>query len=470
MVFTIIAMSIGCTLFMFESFKMEYFHISSDNFSAISSFYADEFGLNVNEAAPMSTGYSPQQISELQQLAPVSKIKAMQVLYSRLKLSPNQLNGAYGDNYIKYMNIRESNYSKGHSELVNPGWKYRFAFTGDKPGELVIRNTVLGLADRDLATLNQVLGKGRSRTGAKERIPSAIVYIPQVNAKGSFSHETGNTKFQPTLNIQAGDQITITFPRHGYDKSMDNSRLIWDYENNKVQYVDQVFKVAGIIKTPPEADQYMLGSETAPYLYVSERVLQGITGIKSYRIISIHLKDNYSPADYRLVKEKVQHMADLIPGTLLEDKVEFIREYEQSGRQYYLLIGSIALILIIIGGLSIYNNIYYNLISRRREFGIMQAIGLTRRQFRSMIGFEGLMYGAISAAFSIVLALILDLGLFLDYTYIYPDSLLPKAFFIEWKSMLIVILVNLAVGYLATRGPARQADQMDISEAIRALE
>lgn len=112
-------------------------------------------------------------------------------------------------------------------------------------------------------------------------------------------------------------------------------------------------------------------------------------------------------------------------------------------------------------------------ISRIREHGIMKAIGLTKKQFRKMVRFEGLMYGTISAVFSCIIAILIELGIFIYYAYIFECKgpvLLLKRFFIDWKSFLIVILINLSIGYIATIGPRRQVDKIEITDAIRIAE
>ena len=108
-----------------------------------------------------------------------------------------------------------------------------------------------------------------------------------------------------------------------------------------------------------------------------------------------------------------------------------------------------------------------------KEHGIMKAIGLTKKQFRNMIRFEGLMYGMIYALFSCVIAFIIELCIFVYYAYIfeYPvPVLLLKRFFIDWKSFLVVIVINLLIGYIATIGAIRQVDKIEITDAIRIVE
>ena len=85
------------------------------------------------------------------------------------------------------------------------------------------------------------------------------------------------------------------------------------------------------------------------------------------------------------------------------------------------------------------------------------------------------MHGTIAAFFSCIAALVIEAGIFVYKVYIFPVYIWPipthaKQFFIDWKSLLIVIMINLAIGYLATIGPGRAVDRLEITEAIRAVE
>lgn len=129
--------------------------------------------------------------------------------------------------------------------------------------------------------------------------------------------------------------------------------------------------------------------------------------MEGYRNISIDMKDSASDAQYQELQKKIQELSEVIPGTKLMNEVELQKGSEEYARQSEGLRNTIAGILILISGLSIYNNISYNLLSRLREHGILKAIGLTRKQFRKMIQFEGLAYGGISAFFACSIALLL---------------------------------------------------------------
>lgn len=461
-IFTIASMAVGCTLFMVQAFKTELWTRDWKYRNSIDNSRMYELRLNVNEIRPMKEGYTTEQIDQISRLTQVQDVSSKQVLYSELKFNKKILNGIYGRNYIKFMNS-ENGFLRDLGD---------FSFEGDTKDEMTIRNTILGLSDRDLKSLNNGLKEGKIDIGQMKNESVAVVYIPKVNEEGSYLDDAGKSKFEPALNLKVGDRVTVTIPKKGYDKGIDNTKLL--AEQDKSQYIDKEFTIIGITDILPDKDNSHSGTDLAPYLFISENEFCDLSGIDKYRLVRIDMKDDCTEKDYKVLKEEVQKMAEIIPGTSLEDRVEWLKEAEESDVIYDLLQNSISIILILISGLSIYNNINYNLISRIREHGIMKAIGLTKKQFRKMIRFEGLMYGTISAIFSCAIALIIELGIFIYYAYIFDQYsepvLLLKRFFIDWKSFLIVIVINLSIGYIATIEPRRKVNKIEITDAIRAIE
>ena len=470
-VFTLIAMSIGCTLFMVRSFTLEMFGREQNLFYADKNPREnDELRLNVNNTAPMTLGYTGEQIAEYNELPAVNEVFAAQLLYSRLKIAESQLNGDFGNLYVKKMDERLTEFDKKPGEASSkPEDRMGFSFPGDSGDELVIRNTVMGLSKPQWDSLSRDLSLKENTSAENASRPQAVLYVPKVNKEGTFWGE-GYTRMEPVLKIKAGDVVRVTYPRQGYEKSLDNWDLIHQYNKYREQYADLEFTVAAITETLPEQDEFWLGTDDAPYIIIPDQVFQEVTGIDTYRIMSIDLQDAYSEADYKTLKEKVKQTAALIPGTTVQDRAALLRDQEKAEREYILFYAAVALVLITIGGLSIYNNINYNIISRLREHGILKALGLTNGQFKGMLRFEGVLYGAISVLFSCILALLIELGIFVYNAYFSYYTLSNKHFFLEWKSFLLVILVNIGIGYLASVGPAAQVNKLEITEAIRSVE
>lgn len=461
---------IGSTFFMFNSFDKELYRREKE-------LIVHEIGdqspwcdiiLNVNMDEPMKNGYTKEQLAEIRKLPQVESVSSKQALYSKLKFNKEKLNKLSGENYIKFMD----------EEGFVPKFLGDFSFEGDTKDEVIIRNTVLGLSDRDLVYLARIFKTLQGEeidTSLMKDEPAAVVYIPKTKGNGVPYDAKAKGKYAPVLNLKTGDKIKLAVPKEGYAEGIDNKELLKEHEKYSPHYLEKEFTIIGVVDELPYQEFTAAGTELAPYVYLSENMFEELSGIDTHRVVQINLKENASDQDYEVVKERAQKLSNLFKGTLLADYYKVNKEDGKSAVTADFIQNSIAVILILISGFSIYNNINYNLISRIREHGIMKAIGLTKKQFRRMLRSEGLMYGTISAACSCVLALIVELGYFMYKVYIFPVYVYAwpihvKQFFIDWKSFLIVIFINLAIGYLATIGPRRQVNKIDITEAIRAVE
>lgn len=67
--------------------------------------------------------------------------------------------------------------------------------------------------------------------------------------------------------------------------------------------------------------------------------------------------------------------------------------------------GALALIIGLIGALNFINAVLTSILTRRREFAMLQSVGMTRRQLVTMLCWEGGCYAALTAASSIALSL-----------------------------------------------------------------
>ena len=88
-----------------------------------------------------------------------------------------------------------------------------------------------------------------------------------------------------------------------------------------------------------------------------------------------------------------------------ESRELIINEFE-SMRQMILVIGGILTFIIgLIGILNFVNSILTSIITRRREFAMLQSIGMTGSQLTKMLCLEGLYYALGTMLFSLVLGI-----------------------------------------------------------------
>lgn len=116
-----------------------------------------------------------------------------------------------------------------------------------------------------------------------------------------------------------------------------------------------------------------------------------------------------------------------------ESKATYSAEFE-SFRSMFLLLGSVlSMIVGLVGILNFFNAVMTSIITRRREFAMLQSIGMTGRQLRRMLVWEGMLYALISLAASLLISLLGSLLL---------SSVLERVFwFFTYRLTLLPILI-----------------------------
>ncbi len=100
--------------------------------------------------------------------------------------------------------------------------------------------------------------------------------------------------------------------------------------------------------------------------------------------------------------------ADVQSTLMYESKATVRADFMQFQHMFLLLGGVLCAIIGLVGILNFFNAIMTSILSRLREFAVLQAVGMTNRQLKRMLIYEGLFYALGSVTVSFVLALILN--------------------------------------------------------------
>ena len=85
---------------------------------------------------------------------------------------------------------------------------------------------------------------------------------------------------------------------------------------------------------------------------------------------------------------------------MYESKATVRAEFEGFRNMFTLLGGVLCVITGLVGILNFFNSIMTGMMSRRYEFAVLQSIGMTGKQLRSMLIYEGLLYAACAILLS----------------------------------------------------------------------
>jgi putative ABC transport system permease protein len=146
------------------------------------------------------------------------------------------------------------------------------------------------------------------------------------------------------------------------------------------------------------------------------------------------------------------------PNAKAQTRQDFI-DNQISGLSSVLNILYVLLALSIVVSLfGIVNTLVLTVFERTREIGMLRAIGMTRRQIRSMIRHESVITALIGAAIGIVLGIVLAALLIVRVDFL--------VFSFPTTQVIIFVVAAILVGIVAALFPARRAAKLDPLQAI----
>jgi len=137
-----------------------------------------------------------------------------------------------------------------------------------------------------------------------------------------------------------------------------------------------------------------------------------------------------------------------------------------------MLITSIALVSLVVGGIGIANIMFATVTERTREIGTMMAIGAKRRYIMSLFLYQSAMIGLFGGVLGVILgasggAFIIQVlnQYMLEFGGRFSAGNIPLVYSIQW--FLIAVFFGVMIGITAGVLPARKAAKMDPVVALR---
>jgi putative ABC transport system permease protein len=142
----------------------------------------------------------------------------------------------------------------------------------------------------------------------------------------------------------------------------------------------------------------------------------------------------------------------------LRHPVELAKADAESQRIMSLLLGSIASVALVVGGIGIMNIMLVSVTERTREIGLRLAVGARRRDIRSQFLVEAVTLSLVGGGIGVRLGLVGSSSI---------------AYFAQWPTLLRFDTILVALGFTGIVGiffgfyPARRAARLDPIEALR---
>ena len=150
---------------------------------------------------------------------------------------------------------------------------------------------------------------------------------------------------------------------------------------------------------------------------------------------------------------------EAFPNAKIQTQAEFKKNQEQGIDTLLNLLYVLLSLSIIVSLFGIVNTLLLSVFERTRELGMLRAVGMTRRQLRSMIRHESIVTALIGAALGIPIGILL--ALMVGQAIEYP------AFSVPVGTLVVFVVAAVACGLLAAIFPARRAARMNVLEALQ---
>lgn len=157
----------------------------------------------------------------------------------------------------------------------------------------------------------------------------------------------------------------------------------------------------------------------------------------------------------------VEEMDREFPVIEVRNQQELKENQEEQINQLLGLIYALLALAVIVSLFGIANTLALSIHERRRELGMLRAIGMSRRQVRTMIRYEAVITALIGAILGMIIGLV--------FAALIAQPLKDEGFALSYPvGQLVVLLIFAALaGVMAAIGPARRASRLDVLDSLQ---
>ena len=198
-----------------------------------------------------------------------------------------------------------------------------------------------------------------------------------------------------------------------------------------------------------------------PTIYISNSVLEKLDNDAINYILNINVDKKYESKINKDLKALSKAR-----GLWFESKSEKTEEFNKSQMVMNILGGGIAVILILIGILNFINVMITGVNIRLKEFAIMESIGMTKKQIKMILTYEGLYYALVTTGF----ILTLGIGIIYGIGELSKNIADYAAFVFPTTALVALIIVILAVCLITPAIVFKVSTKKSVTERLREIE
>lgn len=435
----LLSLSIGGCIFLCTTYMVENLKVHAELSLMSDDGLGSEYRISLKSDSLQDT--IPEDVAKkIKNMPETDDVYATKYTMGELQLSRNEfLAEDDWSDYFKYQN-QDAYFIQRYNGICNQ----------QQDGTYRIKYNVYGYDEAMIEQLNDFILEGEIQP---EEIKNGNQVIVTANMDGQ-----GNYYF---YGKKPGDTITLRVP-----KQENYTDDLLKFQSGQENYIEKEFEIAAIVSRPLAQEEGFLNVEpwnNAQSVIMTNEQMEENFGINNYNFI------NASPADgseTESVSNQLLQVIRDVPKAVLQDYTSAIETQKNYLNQQQIFFSSIAVILLIISLFHIVNSMNHTILTRRREYGIIRAMGITDTGFYKMILQTGILYGLLADVF-IFLLYNLVLRRVMDYYMAHVLQLLHLTSAVPNMVLIGIMLLNIVIAVVAVMFPARKMIKTNIIDEVR---
>ncbi len=430
----LISLSLGgcmflCTVYMVENLKV-HAELSMKSQEGLGAEYRISMkSQRLSDMIPAAV------LEEIKGMSGLSDVYGTKYLMGELRITGRELEW---EHYFDEVN-RDSDYISRFGGICVP----------DGKGGYGIKYNVYGYEEGMISQLREFVLEGSVN---REELENGGKIIAVANRDGQ-----GNYNF---YGKHPGDTITLRVP--GLPEASED---VLKFQNPGKDYITKEFEIAAIVSRPLAQEEGFLNKEglyCGQSLILAAQQMERLYGVKDYSLV--HASAQEGADRDQIVSGLLQRISD-VPAAALRDDTTAIETRKNYLTRQQLFFTGIAVILLVISLFHILNSMNYSILSRRREYGILRAMGITDGGCYRMIIRTGLLYG-VFADILVFVVYHLVLRRMMDYYMMHIVQFLHLTAGIPAWIAAAVMSLNILIAVIAVLVPAGKIVGTDIVKEL----
>lgn len=258
-----------------------------------------------------------------------------------------------------------------------------------------------------------------------------------------------HSPIRETSHYDVGDTVTLCNYKGDSDSAGEN------------EYTEYNYEVMAKVEVNTYTNSCRMGYDYSYYLPADiYKTMVSNPGVMSY---VYNVEDGAEASTDAFLKNYTENIE---PVMAYSSKATKVKEFEGLRNTVIIVGGLLSLIIGFIGILNFINSMLTSILIRRREFAMLQSIGMTSKQLRRMLIAEGILYTGGAG----ILSVILGVGV----SALLADTIAKSLWFFTYRFTLLPLMVTipilLVIGILLPIPVLKSVEKQSIVERLRETE